>query len=254
MPVEPSIPTMPDPGEIHLWTVPCAGADDAADELLSCLSERERLRTARMTDRVARSAFVIGRARVRQILGAYVGQPAAALDVVGRERGKPVLADAPSWFDFSFSRCARLHVCAIAVNRRVGTDVECLASERDADAIAATCFTPEERAWVTAHAPSERAGAFAAIWVKKEAFVKAVGAGPRLPLDVYHVPREDEGWVEGPDLHTDAGPWRVRAFRPSSPPFEDGTVVGAVVAEGDWRLTQFPWPGNRQETPRAHAT
>lgn len=249
MPVEPSIPTMPDPAEIHLWTVPSAGTDAVAEELLACLSERERLRTARMTDPAARSAFVIGRARVRQVLGAYVGQPAAALDVVARERGKPVLAGAPFWFDFSFSRCAGLHVCAIAVNRRVGTDVELVASGRDADALTASCFAPDERAWVAAHAPSERAAAFAAVWVKKEAFVKAAGASQRLPLDACRVPREAEGWVEGPDPKTDAGPWRVRAFRPTLPPFEDGAVVGAVVAEGDWRLTEIPWPG--PATPQA---
>ena len=243
MPVELSIPTMPDAGEIHAWTVPCSGGDEEADELLACLSARERHRTARMTDAAARSAFIIGRARVRQILGGYVAQPPATLDVVAREHGKPVLAGAPPWFDFSFSRCARLHVCAIAVNRRVGTDVEMVGSGRDADAIASTYFTHDERAWLAALAAPERAAAFAAIWVKKEAFIKAVGSGLRLPLDSYRVPREDEGWIEGPDSNANAVRWRVRAFSPAAHHVEYGTVVGAVVAEGDWRLTIIPWPG-----------
>lgn len=266
MPVEPSIPAMPEPGEIHVWTVPCSGGDEAADELLACLSERERQRTARMTVAEARSAFVIGRARVRQILGGYIAQPPAALDVVARENGKPVLAGAPPWFDFSFSRCARLHVCAVAVNRRVGTDVELVGLGRDANTIASTYFARDERAWLAACAAPERATALAALWVKKEAFIKAMGTRLRLPPDAYRVPLEAEGWVEGPASDADAERavrWRVCAFTPAAPQVESGAVVGAVVAEGDWRLTVIPWPGptalqdrsNAQTMPRrAHTT
>ncbi len=253
MPAEPSIPSMPAAGEVHLWTVPCADGRATSDELLPYLSERERQRTLRMTDDIARAAFVIGRARVRQILGQYVSQPPAALDVVARAEGKPVLDGAPPGFDFSFSRCAQLHVCAVALNRRVGVDVEMIGFGPDADVIASKYFTEDERAWLATRPSDARATAFAAVWVKKEAFVKAIGTGLRLPLTAFHVPLADDGWIaRSPSpavAETDAERWRVRTFRPAPLAGEPTKVVGAVVAAGDWRLTMIPWPG----LPAPHA-
>jgi 4'-phosphopantetheinyl transferase len=230
-----------------VWTVPCSDGAVVADDLRHALSEHERQRATRMTDASARAAFVIGRARVRQILAGYVAQPPAALDVVARASGKPVLAGAPAWFDFSFSRCARLHVCAVGVSRRLGIDVELVGSGRDASVIAATYFTEEERAWLATRDGRQRAAAFAALWVKKEAFVKALGTGLRLRLDAFHVPFGDEGWVLGPAPQgtgeTQGVRWRARGFRPDVPGLEPDAVAAAVVAEGDWRLTPISWPG-----------
>lgn len=247
MPLEPAIPPMPKPDEIHVWIVPCGDGPAAADELQHALSAHERQRASRMAEAHARAAFVIGRARVRQILGGYLSQPPASLDVVARAAGRPVLAGAPAWFDFSFSRCDRLHVCAVAVHRRVGVDVELVGSGRDAGVIAATYFTDEERAWLATLDGQDRAAAFAALWVKKEAFVKALGAGLQMPLDRFQVPYGDEGWIAGPASREAGGAhpkrWRVRAIRPDVPGLEPHAVAGAVVAEGDWRLTSIAWPG-----------
>lgn len=214
-----------------------------AAELLPSLSEHERQRAARMQDGGSRAAFVIGRARVRAILAGYVSQPAGSLDVAARSGDRPVLAGAPPGFDFSFSRCAHLHVCAVGVNRRLGVDVEVVGSGRDAADIAATHFADDERAWLASRDPRDRPSAFTGIWVKKEAFAKALGAGLRLPLNAFQVPLDGDGWISSPGTDGRHARWRVRTFVTTGPAAGGGTVVGAVVAEGDWRLTVVPWPG-----------
>jgi hypothetical protein len=170
---------LPEPDEVHVWTIPCAGSSAEADELLALLSERERLRSTRMADEEARSGFVIGRARLRQVLGAYLCQSPGALDLATRTDGRPVLAGAPPGFDFSFSRCARLHVCAIGVNRRIGIDVEVVAASAD----------------------GERANALAMLRVKASAFAKVgePSAESRWSLRTFSpaVPGVEAGTVVG---------------------------------------------------------
>lgn len=110
----------PAAGEIHVWTVPSQGDAEAAASLLTCLSPHERQRASRMDDA---HGFIIGRAGVRTILARYLGRHPADLEVHAGTGGRPWIAGAPDTFDFSFSRCPLLHVCAVTTARRVGVDV-----------------------------------------------------------------------------------------------------------------------------------
>lgn len=225
----------PAPDEIHLWVVTPAGGAAAADALLASLSRHERHRAARMRQPGARHEFVIGRARVRHILSAYVGQPPPDLDVVTRVDDRPRLVGAPDWFDFSFSRCDGCHVCAVGRSRRIGVDVErCLAGA--ADRLPDDLLSAEEGAWVDAQPPPRRDDARTALWTKKEAFAKAVG-GVAAPLSAVRPPLHGDGPVTlADDAPRHPGPWLVRGFEPLP------GVTGAVAADGVWRLTLLPFP------------
>ncbi|MBM3773194.1 MAG: hypothetical protein FJW27_18290 [Acidimicrobiia bacterium] len=190
----------------------------------------------------ARRAFIIGRARVRQILAGYVAQPPGELDVVTRVDDRPVLAGAPAWFDFSFSRCEGLHACAVTRGRRVGIDVEAFAigplsgegsaaleaSARDTDLL-----SPEDLVWLSVQPPDRRAACRAEVLTKKEALAKAIGGGP-MPLSGFVVPRDGDGPVTV--ARHRPGPWLVRSFSPAP------GIAGAIAAEGEWRLTLLHYP------------
>lgn len=230
-----------------MWLVATTASEDEAESLVPMLSPHEQHRAARMRNADDRRAFIVGRARVRQILGRYVGRPGHLLDVVTRVDDKPMLAEAPPWFDFSFSRCEGIHVCAIGRDRRIGIDVEPIGSGRDAEAIAQTYFSAAEAAWLATLAPAARPAAFAALWTKKEAFVKAVGSGLSLPLTAFSVPLTGDGPIDMPATGASGGaelervsrrrPYSVRLFTPAP------GLVGAVAAEGTWRLTPLQYPG-----------
>lgn len=226
--------------EIHVWAVSPAADADTAEALVACLSAHERHRAERMRYPDARRAFVVGRARVRQVLGGYVSQRPAELDVVTRVDDRPVLAGAPAWFDFSFSRCDGLHVCAVAHGRRVGIDVA--ASMRDATARDVHLFSPDDLAWLAAQPTDRCASARAELLVKKEAVAKAIG-GVTGALSGIEIPREGDGraTISFPSNRT--GPWLVRSCRVAP------GLVCAVAAEGEWRLTLRWYP----REPAGHA-
>lgn len=230
--------------EIHVWAVSSTADQDAVEALATCLSAHERHRATRMRHPDARRAFVVGRARVRQILARYVAQCPANLDVVTRVDHRPVLAGAPHWFDFSFSRCDGLHVCAVARDRRVGIDVEPIetcrldyggSGERETRADARDLFSLDDFSWLDAQPVHRRDAARAELLTKKEALVKAVG-GVTVPLSAIEVPRGDDGQVTISISPQRTGRWLVRSLVAAS------GIVCAVAADGEWRLTPLRYP------------
>jgi len=237
MSVELAIPPLA-PDEVHVWTVSPTAAPAAADAMVARLSPHEQHRAARMRDPDVRHAFVVGRARVREILGRYVGQPGETLDVVARVDARPRLAGAPPWLDFSFSRCDGMHVCAIGVGRRIGIDVQPLADGGMATDVADRALSTAEHAWLATQTVPRVARA--RLLTQKEAFMKAVGGGLTLPLTAFTVPvsaGDDDGEVRVERGVTPAARgYTVRLFTPAP------GIVGAVAAEGTWRLTLLHYP------------
>ena len=92
--------------------------------------------------------------------------------------GKPHLAG--TWnqipIHFSLAHVDRILVVAVA-SSRVGVDVERMRAFPDLDAVAGVCFTAEERALLGGRCDTERLELFFAIWTRKEAWAKALGAG-----------------------------------------------------------------------------
>lgn len=231
--------------EIHVWTFSPQAVPAEAEALVAYLSEHERHRAARMRHVDERHAFIVGRARVRQVLGGYVGQPPAQVDVVTRVDRRPTIAGAPAWFDFSFSRCEGAHVCAIGRDRRLGVDVQRVGAVppgvEGADAPSMTSrqagiFSPDDLIWLAARLPEHRDAARAELWTKKEAFAKAVG-GLTLSLRAVEVPRTGDGAINASlNARPPQGRWLVRRFDAAP------GVLGAVAAEGAWRLTILRHP------------
>lgn len=230
--------------EIHVWAVSPAADADTAEALVVCLSAHERHRAGRMGHPDARRAFVVGRARVRQLFGRYVSQCPAELDLVTRLADRPVLAGAPAWFDFSFSRCEGLHVCAVAHGRRVGIDAEAFttdrfdreaSAERDATGRDADLFSLEDLAWLAVQPADRRVSARAELVAKKEALAKAIG-GVTAALSAIEVPRDGDGRVTATLPPHRTGPWLVRSCRVAP------GIACAVAAEGEWRLTPLRYP------------
>ncbi len=232
MPAADAGPPALDPDEVHVWIVPSGGDDRMAAALSPLLSPYERQRAARMHDP---RGFVIGRAGVRAILAHYARQPAGQIEIRAGAGSRPVIAGAPEWLDFSFSRCDTFHVCAVTVARRVGVDVDDGAIREDAGAVLSAYCTAEERAALDPLDGAARARALAAVRTKKDALAKAVGARLHLPLNQFGAPPGHGGLVRG--AFDGAAEWWIQAFAPAE------GVTGAVAGEGRWMLRQMTWPG-----------
>ena len=97
------------------------------------------------------------------------------------ENGKPYLPDYPAIY-FNLSHAEEFAVCALS-DAALGVDIEYCA-DIDGD-IARSYFLSQEYEYILGKPESERLEAFYNLWVLKESYMKACGAGFRLALDAF---------------------------------------------------------------------
>jgi 4'-phosphopantetheinyl transferase len=160
----------------------------------------------------------------------YLETPPDSVRFTYGTHGKPALADpfSASGLRFSVSHANDFAVYAVSWDREVGVDVEVVRPIEDADAIAARFFSPYENRAYLRLSGSDRIAGFFNCWTRKEAFVKALGAGLSYRLDHFDMslaPQEPARIVRVEDHPGERCGWTVRSFVP-----RDG-LVGAVVQE-----------------------
>lgn len=144
-----------------------------------------------------------------------------ALPVAVDPNGKPFLPDAPG-FHFSIAHCGERVICAVA-DCPVGADLERERPLRH-DITARIC-TPAERA-----ALRTMADRFA-LWTGKEAAVKAVGLGLRLPPRTVEV-----GLAEAREIAVDG----VRCFLRRPAPVDGWHLAVCLADPHEFRLRTIP--------------
>ena len=127
-----------------------------------------------MESPVARLHFAAGRWLARRVLARRLGCAEADVDFAMDTHGRPSLVTGGIDFNISHSgSCVAVALSAV----RVGIDVESTGRTRDWQSIARRFFSPVETASIETCAVEERRMAFVRVWVRKEAFVKALGTG-----------------------------------------------------------------------------
>lgn len=101
-------------------------------------------------------------------------------------KGKPALAN-PSGINFNITHAGNLAVIALTVGCDIGVDMEEIRPMMDMREIAARFFCPEEAAEIMSLPQAERSRAFFCCWTRKEAYIKATGAGLSTPLSSFRV-------------------------------------------------------------------
>ncbi|WP_088625583.1 4'-phosphopantetheinyl transferase superfamily protein [Oceanicola sp. 22II-s10i] len=165
---------------IHLWRL--TGPDDAVARMAAHLSEDEAARAARFVFDRDRRAYILGRGRLREILGAEMGRAPAAVRFGYGAHGKPFVTGGP-WFNLSHSdgiACLSLHP-----SMDFGLDIE--AFRQIEDGVAERFFSATEYASLSALPSDQWTAGFFRCWTRKEAVVKAMGDGLSIPLDAFDV-------------------------------------------------------------------
>jgi 4'-phosphopantetheinyl transferase len=118
------------------------------------------------------------------ILGSYLASNPSRLVLQYSEKEKPSLYPSSSEgpLEFNVSHSGSIAMLAFSRGRAVGVDVEALRDNFDHEAIARRFFSAEERRQFTDLPPAERYHCFFRCWTRKEAYIKAHGAGPVAPF------------------------------------------------------------------------
>jgi 4'-phosphopantetheinyl transferase len=163
---------------------------DAHAGLRTLLDPVERGRHDETAAPADRARFLVGCALSRLLLGELLDLPPARVPLrrvcprCGGPHGKVRLdmPDAPAPYDFSVTHSGAVIGVAVSSDGAVGLDVEDADASVDVDGAARTALSGTELAALHALPPAERRRAFLRVWTRKEAVLKALGVGLRMPL------------------------------------------------------------------------
>ncbi len=184
------------------------------------LATAERFKFAELKHR-----YIICHGILRILLAEYINDSVTDLRIDKKEFGKPFLPDYPE-LSFNMSHSGDILALAISSQRQLGIDVECYKARNTWNGLVKKCFAPEEADYWNRLDKAEQGQAFYQFWVKKEAFVKAVGKGITLGLDQCVVNPDDvTSFLRVPDLGGSADTWQIYSLDLAKNEF------GAVVCD-----------------------
>lgn len=222
--------------ELHVWQA-CLELDrEICRNFEATLSKEEKARAQKFRFESDRKHFVAARGILRHLLSHYLNESAAAIEFSYGQQGKPTvrLQHYASQLHFNVSHSHGLALFALGCTGEIGIDVEAIRPGFDLEDIAGRFFSPREIAEFRALPTGLRAEGFFRCWTRKEAYIKAKGAGLQIPLDSFSVSLTP-GQPERLQC-TDSFRWTLHSLEPA-PGF-----VAAVVAEGqDWKLHPLMW-------------
>jgi len=228
--------------EAHVWHAALSRPADELDRLRALLVPDERTRADRFRFEKDRTQYTTTRAVLRLLLGQYLGIPPKAVVLEYTARGKPRLPgpDAEDTVHFNVSHSLGIGLVAFARGRQVGVDIEAIRDDVEWIKLAERFFSPREIIELRSLPEADRQRAFFGGWARKEAYLKAHGAGlsvglnqftvsmttPAALLEVAGQPEEASQWC----LHgLDVGPAHAAAL----------AVEGADVSVACWQ-----WDGH----------
>lgn len=153
------------------------------------------------------------------LLGAYLACSPASLHFGYGSAGKPELAGnrAGCHLAFNLAHSQAWALVGVTAVDPVGIDIEAIRAVDDAASIVRSNFSPGEIAAYLAFPEHERRDAFFRCWVRKEAYVKALGSGLSEPLDRFEVSLavgEPNCLLSINGSAEAALAWTLRTFRP----------------------------------------
>jgi 4'-phosphopantetheinyl transferase len=166
-------------GEVQVWSASMPHTKAELVELARDFSPDEHQRAERFQADEPRRQFMLGRAVMRQVLGACLNTTPSALVFSYGPRGKPFLNSPSPDGDlrFNLSHSGRLVVIALARGREVGVDLERIDRLTDWSFLAERIFSSRELCELRALPASKQRWAFFNGWTRKEAFLKATAEG-----------------------------------------------------------------------------
>ena len=183
---------------IDLWRVPL---DSAFDKGILSPDEIERAGRFKFPD--LHNRYCAGRCALRVILSRYLEIAPQTIEFKYNEHGKPLTGGA---IDFNLSHAGNQMILGVTRGRMIGVDIESRGRRTDSEAIAKRFFSPHEVEQFLRFPIEERGAAFLRCWVRKEAYVKAIGTGISEGLQSFAVSLADS--ASTPLLWpNDAGDW-----------------------------------------------
>ncbi len=226
------------PGEVHVWAVKLTQPESFVTKLAALLHEEEKERAARFQFEPLRQSFRVSHGALRCILSRYVNTAPEQLRFMHGPFGKPEL-EPKNAVRFNLSHSGELALLAVALEYELGVDVEALRPVPEAESIARSNFSPNEYETFCGLDQKQKLLAFFNCWTRKEAFIKAHGAGLSMPLDQFEVAFAPDAPARLLRIRGEAcaaARWTLCALHPA-----DGYAAALAVDARQMKISCWRW-------------
>lgn len=163
---------------IHVWYAYYSVLDQNYLFLSTLISMEEKQKAAGFKKSDDARRYIMRHGIVRFILGHYIGEDPAKIQIVRTKSGKPYLYLEGKFSNvrFSLSHTDEMVCLGITRNYEIGLDIVKTNSHTPFSEIEHYLFTLGEKSWIEQTIPDQRLMHFFRIWSLKEALLKATGS------------------------------------------------------------------------------
>jgi 4'-phosphopantetheinyl transferase len=211
-----------EPDQVHIWlAAPLEIVDpNLLEGYLELLNDDERRRQARFVFPKHRHLYLVSHTLVRTILSRYANVHPRDWTFEKNDFGRPdaILPPKSPPIKLNLSHTDELAVCAVALDRELGVDVENLTRRSEAVKLAENYFSSAEVYDLQQLPKSEQRGRFFDLWTLKESYMKARGVGLSLGLGnfSFSLTTNNIDVRFSPAIRDDPSQWQFSIFDPTA--------------------------------------
>ena len=170
-----------DSNKVFVFTVNLTSYKQNISQFWECLSVEEKRQAKKYYTRYLTDQYIISHGILRCILGYYTKQHPKDIEFIHNKYGKPFLKNNNIQFNMSHSHDIVSYI--VALNYKVGIDIELQDDNLDVQELSNLVFTPTECEFFTALETKAKFEFFYNLWTKKESLIKANGQGLSYPIN-----------------------------------------------------------------------
>jgi 4'-phosphopantetheinyl transferase len=220
-----------DRGLVHVWDSIGPADPLRYPDFFAMLDQKERERSKQFLSEIHRIRFVTCRGRLRLLLSAYTGLRPDEIVLTTDDYGKPRLNQSlpNTGLVFNVSHSSERMVFTMGLDCMLGVDIERIRSLARLEAIVDRICAEEEKIDWQNQPADRRLEYFFAIWVRKEAIIKAHGQGISLGLRECVLSQDLESPIRLPNSCGNVEDWALLKLD------YNGGYSGAVAVRGPFK-------------------
>jgi len=186
--------------ELHLWLVSLEKSTEELWDLWQLLTPTEKEKAHQFKFPALKNRFIVTQGTLRQLISAYLEIAPPQISFARQHHGKPYISQIATELKFNLSHAEHYALFAFALQREVGVDIELIRKNFPIDDVCRRFFHPDEVKVLLNFTAMQRARMFFNYWVRKEAFIKAIGLGLFCALNEFKIeltPQQSIVWGEG---------------------------------------------------------
>jgi len=192
---------------VEVWHGDTFTEGDELQNYWNMLNKQEQKKAMTFVRPELQNKYIKTRGVLRKVLSSYLNMEPCLVQINIGEYGKPYLDEDLLYFNLSHSK--NKFVIAVSNCTELGIDVEETRKRNNLFGLVEKCFSESEQLHWGSLSKQQQLVMFYRYWVRKEAFVKAVGRGIALGLDQCVLNDDLNSFSKIPDCHGRASDWKI---------------------------------------------